>query len=845
MGVSYNDFISAVANYYNAEAGIPPTAQWASSTTWSTVSTDMARVGITSDNYINYLENFPELFDITRNVDGTILDSSLKKYMYYGNVNGYNANTGGALNSNKIPSTFAESTGLNISGLTTKATTGALTTKGGIGLKADTGLTVQGVVSAIGLGALAVGTGATLGKIVGDALYEANPEIWDSHKISDLSKTDFNKFATTIKDDVGTVLHDGVLALWGVNGDTTTMYVDENALAYMTWYLTENNLLKNTFTPNEPTSNFVRIKVKGYNDRIINKNDININSVYSTENGYTTYRENAQCTVQVNLLETAKINYNYKYYSTTIALLSGIDKYQTYNYAVIPANSTVDNTYKLKGTVIQSNNAEHPVGSEFTVMQGGASFLTFSLDGYPDNEITGFYFGDTAITGSDIVLSTSVASNNALYYALCEINGLGSYIGYDGISENPNSKQFNPTGVGSVATALGALKNQYPDLWNNSIKRNTIQDDGSEDERIYVPIPIPKFNNPFDEKPTTGTPSQSNPSVNPDTTPKDELDNVSDTTTKDPTKTDNPNTGGGDSPNVVLPTQQASSLWAIYNPTLGQLNNLGAWLWSTNFIDQILKIFNDPMQAIIGLHKVYATPNISGSGNIKVGYLDSGVPSNIVGNQYTYIDCGTVSLREYYGNILDYSPYTTVQLYLPFIGIVSLDIADVSRSSITVKYGVDVLTGACLASVSVQRDNAGGVLYQYSGNCACQYPLSSGSYMGMITGALGAIGSLARGNIIGTGLSVAGMHTNIERSGGFSGNAGAMGIKKPYLIISRPQSSMNDGFPSIQGYPSNYFTRLGNCSGFTQIAECHVENISATDKELDKIKDLLKEGVII
>lgn len=150
MGVSYNDFISAVTNYYNAEAGIAPTAQWASSTTWSTVSTDMARVGITSDNYINYLENFPELFDITRNVDGTVLDSSLKKYMYYGNVNGYNASTGGALNSNKIPSTFAESTGLNISGIATKSTTGVLT-KGGIGLKADTGLTAQGVVSTIGL----------------------------------------------------------------------------------------------------------------------------------------------------------------------------------------------------------------------------------------------------------------------------------------------------------------------------------------------------------------------------------------------------------------------------------------------------------------------------------------------------------------------------------------------------------------------------------------------------------------------------------------------------------------------------------------------------------------------
>lgn len=799
MGVSYNDFISAVTNYYNAESGIAPTS-WGAGATWTEVSKTMGNVGINTDNYINYLENFPELFEITRNADGTILDSSLKKYMYYGNVNGYNTNTGGALNSNKVPSTFSDSTGLSVSGITTKSTTGKLTVKGGIGLKADTGLTVQGVVSTIGLGALAVGTGATLGKIVGDALYNANPEIWSSPSVSALSKTDFNKFVTTIKDDVGKVIHDGVLALWGVDGDTTTMYVDENALAYMTWYMKEKGML------NSPT--------------ITVNNDESIPPVTNVQFPF----------IEGNPTFYAKGIFEYKYSPSISGTKSA--------YFQSPNDS---GSFQY----IYSNE------NKFSVNNTGTNHQTFQSSKIVINgkEFYGCSFGNTGITTINSVYNTLLSGTSPSYWgsiAYLLLYGSKNYNGgYDGITDNPNSKQFDPNGVGSVSDALGALKNQYPDLWNNSIKRNTIQDDGSEDVRTYVPVPIPKYNNPFDKKPITGTPSQTDPSVKPENTPKDELDNVSGTTTKDPTKSDDPNTGSGISPDIIVPTQQASALWAIYNPTLSQLNSLGAWLWSTNFIDQILKIFNDPMQAIIGLHKVYASPNISGTGNIKVGYLDSGVPSNIVGNQYTYIDCGTVSIREYYGNILDYSPYTTVQLYLPFIGIVSLDIADVSRSSINVKYGVDVLTGACLASVSVQRDNVGGVLYQYSGNCACQYPLSSGSYMGMVTGAIGAIGSLARSNIIGAGLSIAGMHTNIEHSGGFSGNAGAMGIKKPYLIISRPQSAMNDGFPSIQGYPSNYFTRLGECSGFTQIAECHVENIPATDKELDKIKDLLKEGVIL
>lgn len=808
MGVSYNDFISAVTNYYNAEAGIAPTS-WGAGATWTEVSKTMGNVGINTDNYINYLENFPELFEITRNADGTVLDSSLKKYMYYGNVDGYNTNTGGALNSNKVPSTFADSTGLNVSGITTKATTGKLTVKGGIGLKADTGLTAQGVVSTIGTAALAVGVGATLGKVIGDGLYTANPDFWSTGKLSKLSETDWNKFAIAVKDDLGTLVNKGALALWGVDGDTTTMYVDENALAYMTWYLVNNGVFVNG---GKDYSNPESLNYPTLYNFPLKLNNLPITLVVRSSPS----RE----WVKWNSVTTGHVDY-------FVTLISP----DTLQISVLSFSKEYFEIYEsIDGLTYQSIENSY----------NGEKFYQYTR-----------IYSDYVMYNNDTLLNTNVLNDNQIltdkmildiYVILYHGTNVG---GINGITDNPNSTQFDPTGVGSVATALGALKNQYPDLWNKSIKRNTIQDDGSEDERTYVPIPIPKYNNPFDEQPTTGTPSQTDPSVKPETTPKDELDNVSDTTTKDPTQSDDPNTGGGNSPDIIVPTQQASALWAIYNPTLSQLNSLGAWLWSSNFIDQLLKIFNDPMQAIIGLHKVYATPNISGTGNIKVGYLDSGVPSNIVGNQYTYIECGTVSLREYYGNILDYSPYTTVQLYLPFIGIVSLDIADVSRSSITVKYGVDVLTGACLASVSVQRDNAGGVLYQYSGNCACQYPLSSGSYMGMVTGAIGAIGSLARGNIIGTGLSIAGMHTNIEHSGGFSGNAGAMGIKKPYLIISRPQSAMNDGFPSIQGYPSNYFTRLGDCSGFTQIAECHVENIPATDKELDKIKDLLKEGVII
>ena len=795
----YRKLLDAVERYYGS-----------GSDQWAYIFQNLGG-DISAEKVVKILKQTPGV-ELHLNANGKILDYSVNDVLQ-----GFSSteNIGSSVNSNNVSSTIKGSVTANIPSVITKeATTGKLSGISGIGLKADTGLTATGVLSTIGVAIGAVGIGAKLGKIIGDSLYNSNPNIWDDGVISGLSQVDWNKFATTLKDDVTGRVENGILGLFGVNGDNTTMYLDENAVGYLTWYMTQNILKESIdFPPIPSEDNPITISS---NVTMTLKETLDI-ALKSTKNNYI-FNDSS-----LDSLNSFIDKYNDKYCS--IRILNRDMDFGGWS----PLNITVMDD-SIKGKVVTTNPTQYL-----------PSIITLQTYG------TGK--GDVSITNTQMRQEgTKRIYVGEVYYDgdfnyLSSINT--SLKNIDGVSNNDKSTQFNPIGIGSVSTAIGALKNQFPELWDKSITKTVPQEDGSEEKHVYLPIPIPKFNNAFDTKPTTGTPDQKNPDVDPSTTPEEDQKNLADTITPPFTPSKDPNTGEGNSPSIILPVQSASSLWAIYNPTLSQLNSLGSWLWSTNFIDQILKIFNDPMQAIIGLHKVYATPNISGSGNIKVGYLDSGVPSNIVGNQYTYIDCGTVSLREYYGNILDYSPYTTVQLYLPFIGIVSLDIADVSRSSITVKYGVDVLTGACLASVFVQRDNAGGVLYQYSGNCACQYPLSSGSYMGMITGALGAIGSLARGNIIGTGLSVAGMHTNIERSGGFSGNAGAMGIKKPYLIISRPQSSMNNGFPSIQGYPSNYYTRLGNCSGFTQVAECHVENISATNKELDKIKDLLKEGVIL
>ena len=322
--------------------------------------------------------------------------------------------------------------------------------------------------------------------------------------------------------------------------------------------------------------------------------------------------------------------------------------------------------------------------------------------------------------------------------------------------------------------------------------------------------------------------------------------------------TADPTIDGGDTPIPIIPAigVQGTGFVALYNPTQSQLSAFSQYLWSNDFIENFKKLFSNPMDAIIGLHLIYATPSRGDVAEIVCGYSHSGVMSNTVNNQYIEIDCGTIKVNRYFGNVLDYAPYTKLQVYLPFVGIVDLDTNEIMDGTLNIKYRIDVLTGSCLARLKITRGDYNAELYNFAGNCAVQLPISGGSYSGIIANAIGVAGSL--GATIATGGAMAPVlvgsvvssavnsRTNVSHSGSLGSNAGALGIMKPYLIITRPKPAEADNFNEFYGRPSNKKVRLSSCSGYTKVKDVHIEKISsATDDELNEIETLLKEGVII
>ena len=304
-----------------------------------------------------------------------------------------------------------------------------------------------------------------------------------------------------------------------------------------------------------------------------------------------------------------------------------------------------------------------------------------------------------------------------------------------------------------------------------------------------------------------------------------------------------------------LPTLSASSTGFItlYNPSATQLRNLANYMWSGLFdLDTYKKIFADPMGAILGLSIVPVNVPSGGSASVMVGNIDTGISMTTASSQYVEVDCGSVDVEEYWGSYLDYDPYTEIQIYLPYIGIHALKSDDVVGRTVTVKYHVDVLSGACIAYIKC----GSSVLYSFVGQCASSIPITGSDWTNVINGMINIAGSI--GSMVATGgatapmalgsiasTAVNSMKPSVEKSGSLSGTGGLMGIQTPYLIITRPRQAIPEGQNRFIGYPSFITDFIANLKGYTEITEVHLEGIHATSAELTEIESILKGGVLL
>ena len=372
-----------------------------------------------------------------------------------------------------------------------------------------------------------------------------------------------------------------------------------------------------------------------------------------------------------------------------------------------------------------------------------------------------------------------------------------------------------------------------------------------------------------------------------------------------PVDPDDPS-AGSQYPTIV--PSSGSGFIHVYNPTPAEFVAFGHWLWVTYADATIDKIWNNPFDGILGAHELYATPGVSGSDNIRSGFLVCPTTAALVPNRYTEIDCGTVVVPEFYGNYLDYSPYSQCYIYLPFIGINEVSIDDIVGHAVNIRYRVDSYSGACIAMIYVAKQGYRNLCYQFAGNCSVEVPLAGGSQAaikagmmqaeaygraaiqsaqiqktakigtgivqgahagagagafnpvaGIVGGLLGGLAGGTAGYIQGAAdygaakLSAGAMQdaarvankSSVQHSGQFGASHGAMGLKVPFIMIRNPIQVKVTNYNNDYGFPAHKRVIIGGCTGYLRVKEVNVVSAHATNEEKIAIEEALKNGVYV
>lgn len=330
-----------------------------------------------------------------------------------------------------------------------------------------------------------------------------------------------------------------------------------------------------------------------------------------------------------------------------------------------------------------------------------------------------------------------------------------------------------------------------------------------------------------------------------------------------------------------LPTLSASQagLITIFNPSLSELSEISAKLWSPDAWNAIKQYFTTPLDAVLGLGIIPVAPLVSGKSNVFFGLYDTEVSANVVTSDYVIVDCGSIPITRYYGSYLDYSPYTNIKCYLPYIGEIDINPDEAMQKTLNIQYYVNVVTGDTVAMCLLDGD----LFYTATGNCIRQLPLSSADYSAIINTAVSAVSTIlvasatagvgaaaveaasarpkvteeskklasaqATENNVGSSTSllnnITGAKMRYNHAGSMGTGAGQLCRQKPYLIIERPNLDLASNYKGFVGYPCNKTKQISACQGYTQIEASNITVANATDIELSMIKEILMEGVIL
>lgn len=284
-------------------------------------------------------------------------------------------------------------------------------------------------------------------------------------------------------------------------------------------------------------------------------------------------------------------------------------------------------------------------------------------------------------------------------------------------------------------------------------------------------------------------------------------------------------------------------------------------IFDQTFWSQLENQFYDVRSCLVSCIQVPALPTPeTWDTEVFIGGLGTGINATVI-PRYGYLEETSYDITFPFGdgiwsegseNYVDFA-YSNGTLYLPFVGVVPLDIGIVAHSR-QIRIGVDVEwpTGAIIYKIA---NASGDLIATYEGCFASNVPIVSQTYnamgvasgiIGTIGGAAAAVGGAITGNpaAIGAGLSTAAMsglgtipslamHTQVN--GRISSAVSSrVGLTVKATVITRTPSEPDlRQFQATSGMPFFQVATISSLSGYVKCWNASVQSaLNETEKEI-------------
>ena len=230
----------------------------------------------------------------------------------------------------------------------------------------------------------------------------------------------------------------------------------------------------------------------------------------------------------------------------------------------------------------------------------------------------------------------------------------------------------------------------------------------------------------------------------------------------------------------------------------------------------------------------------------------------------TFFDYTFPSVSKYY----DYEPYTTYELFIPYVGWKTINIKDVEGSRILLSMRVNYETGEGVIYLINYTKNY--VIASFDTQIGCVIPISRSNLeeikaqrnsnviamtLGIMGGALTSSFGIASGNPIAvaggalatTSAVAKGAQTNMTlfEKGQVQVKSANYGLDNRKVILKKTTKVKITSPIAQMGKVLHKVELISNCSGFTQGKINKLDGVNASKWEKDEIIRLFQEGIII